>query len=267
MTRVMALVGKELADLRRNPAVFVPAIITGVFAVVLPFFVAVLVPYLSGERLSDSSDFQVAIEMYRDQPSTRVLDPEGAIQAWIFQQFVLLLVLTPVAGSMSVAAYTVIGEKQARTLEPLLATPITTLELLGAKVIASLLPALALAIGCFALYIAGIVLFAYPGVAWALMTPRPLSIVFLLGPLSSLVALQLAVCVSSRVNDARSAQQIGALIILPIAGLLVAQLTGHVLLTIPRILLVALALVVVNIGLMRIGVALFDRESILTRWK
>ncbi len=267
MTRVIALVGKELADLRQNPAVFVPAIITGFFAVVLPFFVAVLVPYLSGERLSDSSDFQIAIEMYRDQPSARALDPEGAIQAWIFQQFVLLLVLTPVAGSMSVAAYTVIGEKQARTLEPLLATPITTLELLGAKVIASLLPAIALAAACFGLYIAGIAVFAYPGVAWTLMTPRPLSIVFLLGPLSSLAALQLAVCVSSRVNDARSAQQIGALIILPIAGLLVAQLTGNVQLTVPAILLIALALVVVNIGLMRIGVALFDRESILTRWK
>lgn len=267
MTRAMVLVGKELADLRQNPAVFVPAIITGFFAVVLPFFVAVIVPSLSGERLSDSSDFQIAIEMYRNQPSARALDPEGAIQAWIFQQFVILLVLTPVAGSMSVAAYTVIGEKQARTLEPLLATPITTLELLGAKVLASLLPAIALATLCFGLYIAGIVLFAHPGVAWTLMSPRPLSIVFLLGPLSSLAALQLAVCVSSRVNDARSAQQIGALIILPIAGLLVAQLTGNVLLTIPRILLIAVVLAGVNIVLMRIGVALFDRESILTRWK
>ena len=267
MTRVTALVGKELADLRQNPALFVPAILTGFFAVLLPFFVAVIVPYVSGERLSDSSDFQIAIEMYRNQPSTRALDPEGAIQAWIFQQFVLLLVLTPVAGSMSVAAYTVIGEKQARTLEPLLATPITTLELLGAKVLASLLPAIALATACFGVYLAGIVLFAHAGVAWALLTPRPLSIVFLLGPLSSLAALQLAVCVSSRVNDARSAQQIGALIILPIAGLLVAQLTGDVLLTVPTILLIALALVGANIGLLRLGVALFDRESILTRWK
>lgn len=267
MTRVMALIGKELADLRQNPAVFMPAVITGLFAVVLPFFVAVIVPYMTGERLSESSDFQLAVEMYRHQPATRVLDPEGAIQAWIFQQFVLLLVLTPVAGSMSVAAYTVIGEKQARTLEPLLATPITTLELLGAKVLASLLPAIALATVCFTLYLVGIVLFARPGVAWALMTPRPLSIVFLLGPLSSLAALQLAVCVSSRVNDARSAQQIGALIILPIAGLLVAQLTGNVLLTVPRILIIALVLAAVNVGLLRIGVALFDRESILTRWK
>ena len=43
---------------------------------------------------------------------------------------------------MSVAAYSVIGEKQARTLEPLLATPITTFELLAAKVLGALLPAL-----------------------------------------------------------------------------------------------------------------------------
>jgi ABC-2 type transport system permease protein len=266
MTRVLALLGKELADLRQNPAVFVPAVITGFFAVVLPFFVAVIVPYLSGERLSDSSDFQLAIEMYRNQPSTRIIDPEGAVQAWIFQQFVLLLVLTPIAGSMSVAAYTVIGEKQARTLEPLLATPITTLELLGAKVLASLLPAVALATVCFGIYLAGIVLFAHQGVAATLLTPRPLAIVFLLGPLASLAALQLAVCVSSRVNDARSAQQIGALIILPVAGLLVAQLTGNAVLTVPTIGLIALALVVLNAVLIRIGVALFDRESILTRW-
>jgi ABC-2 type transport system permease protein len=267
MTRVLALIGKELADLRQNPALFVPAVLTGFFAVVLPFFVAVIVPYLSGEQLSESSDFQIAIEMYRNQPSTRVLDAEGAIQAWIFQQFVLLLVLTPIAGSMSVAAYTVIGEKQARTLEPLLATPLTTLELLGAKVLASLLPAIALAIVCFGCYLGGVALFARPGVAWTLLTPRPLGIVFLLGPLASLAALQLAVCVSSRVNDARSAQQIGALIILPVAGLLVAQLTGNAVLTVPRILLIAAILAVANAALMRIGVALFDRESILTRWK
>lgn len=267
MNRMLALLGKELADLRQNPAVFMPALLTGLLAVILPFFVAVLVPYFTGERLSDSSDFQVAVEMYRDQPRARALDPEGAIQAWIFQQFLVLLVLTPVAGSMAVAAYTVIGEKQARTLEPLLATPITTVELLGAKVLASLLPAIAMAALCFSVYILGVVLFARPGVAWILLTPRSLAIVFLLGPLAALAALQLAVCVSSRVNDARSAQQIGALIILPIAGLLVAQLTGSVMLTGRWILLISAALVALNAGLMRVGVALFDRESILTRWK
>ena len=69
-------------------------------------------------------------------------------------------------------------------------------------------------------------LFANPGVFRALLTPASLAIIFVLGPLAALAALQLAVCVSSRVNDARSAQQIGVLVILPIAGALVLQLTG-----------------------------------------
>ena len=267
MRRTVALLRKELADLRQNPSVFMPAVLTGAISLLLPFFVAILVPYMTGERLSDSSDFEVALEMYREQPSTAALDPEGAVQAWIFQQFLILLVLTPVAGSMAVAAYSVIGEKQARTLEPLLATPLTTEELLAAKVLGALVPALALTLLCLGLYVLGVVVFARPGVYRVLLAPRSLGVALLLGPLAALAALQLAVCVSSRVNDARSAQQIGALIILPISALLVAQLLGGIRLTGSTILLIALALAVLNAVLMRVAVALFDRESILTRWK
>jgi ABC-2 type transport system permease protein len=263
----MALLGKELAEIRQNPSVFLPAVITGLAAIAIPFIVAVVIPAVTGERLSDSSDFEVALDLYRTAPGFRGLDPEAAVQAWIFQQFLILLLMTPVAGSMAVAAYSVIGEKQARTLEPLLATPLTTFELLAAKVLGSFIPALGLTLASFAVYLAGAALFARPGVFWILFTGRSLSIVFLLGPLAALAALQLAVCVSSRVNDARSAQQIGALIILPISGLLVAQVTGFVVLTGTLIALIAVALVALNAALMAVGVVLFDRESILTRWK
>jgi ABC-2 type transport system permease protein len=267
MMRMQAMLAKDLADLRRHPGIFWPAVLTGAISLVLPFIVAIAIPLATGEPLSESSDFQIAIEMYRSQPGTRVLDPEGAIQAWLFQQFLPLLVLAPIAGSMSVAAFSVIGEKQARTLEPLLATPITTFELLTAKVLASLLPALALTLLTFVVYFAGIAAIAHPGVFWILLTPRSLAVVFLLGPLAALAALQLAVCVSSRVNDPRSAQQIGALVILPLAVLLVTQLTGAVTLTLPAILVISAGLAVLNASLMRFGIALFDRESILTRWK
>ena len=71
----------------------------------------------------------------------------------------------------------------------------------------------------------------------------------------------------SRVNDARSAQQIGALVILPISGLLVAQITGNVVMTPSVIGAIAVVLLALNAVLLRVGIALFDRESILTRWK
>jgi ABC-2 type transport system permease protein len=265
VTRIRALLDKDLADLRQNPGLFIPAALTAFFSILLPFMVAIVIPTLVDERLSDSSDFEIATTS--NPPSMRGLDPEGKIQAWIFQHFLVLLVLTPVAGSMSVAAHSVIGEKQAHTLEPLLATPITTFELLAAKVLGSLLPSLALTGVCFGVYVAGVAIFAQPGVYRALFTPASLGIVVLLGPLAALAALQQAVCVSSRVNDTRSAQQIGALVILPIAGLLVVQLTGNFVLTIPLIGYLAVALTGVNAGLMLIGIKLFDREAILTRWK
>jgi ABC-2 type transport system permease protein len=265
--RIRALLAKELADLRRNPAVFFPAVLTGALTIVLPFMIAIAIPYFTGERLSDSSDFEAAIASYTGVSGLEGLDPEGAVQAFIFQQFLVMLVLTPVAGSMSMAAYSVIGEKQARTLEPLLATPITTLELLSAKVLGSFLPALGLTVASFVCYLLGVVILARPGVFMVLLTPGALGIIFVLGPMASLAALQLAVCVSSRVNDPRSAQQIGALIILPIAALLVAQLSGTIVMTGPLVTVFAIVLAHLNVLLMGIGIWLFRRESILTRWK
>jgi ABC-2 type transport system permease protein len=264
---MLALLRKELADERQNLALFVPALIVGVMAILLPLFVAVIVPYWTGERLADSSDFEVALELYREQPETRALEPEAAVQTYIFQFFAIMLVLIPVTSSMSLAAHSVVGEKQARSLEPLLVTPITTFELLSAKVLGAFIPSAVLTAGFFALYVLAALLFAREGVAWALLAPRTLGIVFVLGPLAALAALQMAVCVSSRVNDARTAQQIGVVVILPVAGLLISQVFGSLQLTGPLILTIAAGSLVVNAGLMWIGIILFDRETILTRWK
>jgi ABC-2 type transport system permease protein len=265
MNRTLALLAKELTDLRRNPGVFAPAILTGVIALVLPFIVAVGIPYFTGERLSDSSDFRAVVEAHRARGGTEA-EVEGAVQAWIFQQFLVLIALSPVAASMSIAAYSVIGEKQARTLEPLLATPLTTLELLAAKVLGALVPALALTFILAAIYVVGIAVLAGPAAARGMLTPQSLTVMFVLTPLAALAALQLAVCVSSRVNDPRSAQQIGALIILPMAALLVLQLLGLVTVTMTVLLGIAAGLVILNALLLWAGVVLFGRESILTRW-
>jgi ABC-2 type transport system permease protein len=264
---MLALLRKELADERQNLALFVPALIVGVMTILLPLFVAVIVPSMTGERLADSSDFEVALEMYREQPAMKALDPEAAIQAYIFQFFAVMLVLIPVTASMSLAAHSVVGEKQARSLEPLLVTPITTFELLGAKVLGAFIPSAVLTAGFFVLYLLAALLLARAGVAWALLGPRTLGIVFVLGPLAALAALQMAVCVSSRVNDARTAQQIGVLVILPVAGLLIGQLFGSLQLTGPVIVIIAAVSLAINAVLMWIGIILFDRETILTRWK
>jgi ABC-2 type transport system permease protein len=267
MSRTIALLGKELTDLRQNLTIFLPSFIVTIIAVFMPVFVAVVVPLVSGERLSDSSDLEIALEMYKQDPAMRGLDPEAAIQAYVFQYFLVMLVLGPVTSAMSVAAFSVVGEKQARTLEPLLVTPITTLELLGAKVLGALLPALALSVVSMVLYLGVIALVAHVGVFSVLFGVRTFGIIFLLGPLAGMVALQLAICVSSRVNDARTAQQLGVFVILPIPALLVGQLLGIMQLTTPVIVAITIVLVLANAALMWFAIRLFDRETILTRWK
>ena len=88
---------------------------------------------------------------------------------------------------MSVAAHSVIGEKQARTLEPLLATPVTTFELLAAKVIGAALPGIALMAACFAVYVGAVAIFAERGVWMMLLTARSLALVFVMGPLAAVL--------------------------------------------------------------------------------
>ena len=117
-------------------------------------------------------------------------------------------------------------------------------------------------------YVGAVAIFAELGVWLMMLTPRSLALVLIMGPLAALLGLQLAVCASSRVNDPRSAQQLGALIIvLPIAALQIAQFIGGVVLTTGMMLALALLLCGANAVLMSIAIRLFDRESILTRWK
>jgi ABC-2 type transport system permease protein len=120
------------------------------------------------------------------------------------------------------------------------------------------------ALGVYVILIAAL---AEPYVLRAVVNGRALLIMFALAPAAALVALQLAVLVSSRVNDPRTAQQFGALLILPLTVLFVAQLNGAFPLTERLIVLLTAVFAAAWVLLVIIGVALFNREAILTRWK
>ena len=88
-----------------------------------------------------------------------------------------------------------------------------------------------------------------------------------LSPLFALLAVAMAVIVSSRTNDPRAAQQLGAVVILPISALLSAQVFGFVRLDVAHALLLAVAAALADAALLWTAARLFDRETILTRWK
>jgi ABC-2 type transport system permease protein len=262
--RVASLLKKEWMDLRRNPGALVPVAMVALLAMALPLVIVFGLPAWTGEPLNADSDLARVSER---AGAPEALSDEARVQFFLLQQFLLLFLLTPITGAMALAAHSIVGEKQSRTLEPLLATPITTVELLVAKVAGAIWPSLAMAFVCVAIYFGGIAGLGDPGVLVAMLNVRTLLLVLVVGPIASLVALQSAILVSSRVNDARTAQQVGVLIILPLSGLLVAQFLGTFWLSDGGLAVVGVALAGLWLLLLAASARLFRRESILTRWR
>jgi len=262
--RLRALLSKELLDVARNPAALLPVAIVAFISIVLPLLMAVIVPAVTGQHLGDDRDLaRVSLVAGAHEE----LSADGRVQFFLFQQFLMVFLLMPITGAMALAAHSVVGEKQARTLEPLLATPVTTAELLVAKVLGALAPTLAISTAGLLVYFGVIALFSEPGVMRAMLVPRTVLLIGLIGPAAALVSLQAAIVISSRVNDARTAQQFGALIIIPLAAVMVAQFTGALWLSTTALALIGGGLIAVWMLLTLFSVALFERETILTRWK
>jgi len=264
IARVRALLNKELLDLSRNRTALAPVVVVTALSLALPFGIAIVVPALTGHPLGEDADL---VRVSRVAGAGADLSDDARIQLFLFQQFLMLFLVTPVTGAMSLASHAVVGEKLARTLEPVLATPVNTFELLLAKVLGALLPTLAISAIGLALYFGGIAWFAAPGVGIAMASLRTLVLTMLVAPATALVALQAAILISSRVNDPRTAQQFGVLIIVPLVVLMVAQFSGSLWLSSAALALIGGVLLVVWGLLSAFSVALFDRETILTRWR
>jgi len=264
----MALSRKDVEELSHQPGAVFPAVAM-VFGSLVPAFLVVAgAPLISGQSLEQAGEFSdaalVAVGMV---PELQTLTGNALIQAFLFHQFALLLLLVPVVAAMAIATHAVIGEKQAKALEPLLSTPLTTMELLAAKTLTPFVFSTLLMWIAMMLYLGGIAVVAEPGVLQAIVGVRLVMMFALLGPLVGLAALQLAVIVSSRATDPRSAQQLASLMILPITALFVAQMMGAYVVSLPALALWAAVSGVLNVFLLWIGVRVFQRETILMRWR
>jgi ABC-2 type transport system permease protein len=264
--RVLALIGKELREFRASPAAVVPVAIVSAVCIAIPGVLLVIVPRLTTESLtSDPGLVRVVNFASTLNPDLAALPLLAAVQAFMLQQFLLLFLIVPIVGAVSLAAYSVVGEKQGRTLEPLLTTPVTTTELLLAKVLAAFMPSLAMEAAGLAGYLGLVAAFADPGVVATLLTARTAVLVGLVGPLAALAALQMTIAVSSRVNDPRSAQQIAVVLVLPIAGMLIGQIAGAFIIPTWALFLISGGLLGLWGALIALSVRLFDRERILTK--
>ena len=168
-----------------------------------------------------------------------------------------------------IASYTIVGEKVEKSLEPLLATPTTDSEILLGKGIAAFLPPLAALLGGSAFFMLLIDLITKGRLGYYYFPDwNSAIVVLLLIPLALLMSVQVNIIISSRVTDIRAGQQLGALIVLPFAGLYVSGELGLINLGVTSgLLTIVAALLVVDVLLFFVSRATFRREEILTKWK
>jgi ABC-2 type transport system permease protein len=176
--------------------------------------------------------------------------------------------MTPLIIPINIAAFSVVGEKATRSLEPLLATPITTIELLVGKNLAAVTPAVLATWVGFTLFIIGAwIIVRSPNVISSLLDPMWWIAIIVVGPLLAILSVNFSLMVSSRVNEPRVAEQLSALVILPVLALFFAQIAGLLIVNRQIVLLLCVILLILDIVMVYLAVRLFHRETILTRWK
>jgi ABC-2 type transport system permease protein len=170
---------------------------------------------------------------------------------------------------VTIASYSIVGEKVEKSMEPLLATPTTDGEILLGKGLAAFVPAIVAVLGCSALFMGLCDAFSVGTLGYYYFPNWSSAVVlFMMVPLGVVISVEWNVLVSSRVSDVRIAQQIGSLLLLPYGGLYVGGELGLVPLGNTNDLLTITAFLAFLCLLLLYAVqATFQREAILTRWK
>lgn len=188
------------------------------------------------------------------------------IEKTLADWFGLYLVM-PVFVPVLISSSSVAGEKERRTIEPLLASPVTAIELVVGKSLAALVPAVVLCWIAFALFCVGVDLVSWRSLHELLM-PNAMWIfgVSCIAPLFAFFGNGIAVLISARVADARLAQQISGLFVLPILGLVGTQVAGVLRAGVAYYAIQGAVIAVIDVGLVLASVKLFDRERLISKW-
>ena len=185
----------------------------------------------------------------------------------MFNMVLMIFIIVPATLPTIIATYSIVGEKNNRSLEPLLATPTTDGELLAGKIFSAFIPSmgstfLAFSLGVILLDIVLIPKVGYPllpNLTWILS-------MLLLAPTACLMSVLACVLVSSKVSDVRAAQQLGGFIVMPVVVLMLGVVSGFIFLSPVMIFIFSGLYGGIDLGLFYFARAIFNREKILTQW-
>ena len=234
---VLTLVGREIRDTLRDWRIVWPIVVLTLFFPALMSFVA-----------------DLALNWVAKYGGAPIIGER-------LLPFLLMVVgFFPISFSLVVALETFVGEKERRSLEPLLATPLTDAQLYLGKTLAAVIPPLLAAYLGIVVYLVGLYLFK----GW--IPPLTLLVlVVLLTTAEGVVMVSSAVVVSSQTTSVRAANLLASFIIIPTALLVQGEAIIMFYANYGVLWWVVLFLAVVDIVLVRMGIHTFNREELLGR--
>jgi len=262
-----AFLAHEMRDLRSNSRVLPVLFVLPLLGLVFPVAIAFTGKLLVAQAAHDPGAMAI-LQAALHQPEFAGLDMADALIRFTLRTVVGFYLLMPAIIAGTASAFSIVGEKQQRTLEPILATPISDREFLLGKFLVCLVPTVVLtwATGLMAaLLVDGITLvrmgvLVLPDRFW-------LAGVGLLAPLLGSAVVLLTMRLSARSVDPQVTVQTSALAIVP-GFLLIFGLFGKLLISSFPALLVAIGVAaLLDLWLFRRVERTFEREEILTRWK
>jgi len=270
ISMVMLIFRKDWRELRRNWQILLPMVaIPFLISVVLPTLI-IVIPGLSSTSTYPAED---ATAMIRNLPSN-VRQELAGMTPWQVLIYVMALyffapffLIIPIMASSVIASDSFAGEKERKTIEALLATPISDSELLLGKALVSFVLAMTVTLVSFAIYSIVIDFFSFPVLKGRLLFPNLAWTILILGvaPTVALTGIGLTIMISARAKGFREAQQISSILLLPVLMMIFGQISGVI--VFGPIVLGALAAIfaLVDLIVFYVGVKLFRRERILSR--
>lgn len=264
--RVWALLRKDWLEVARNKQVIAPLVVIPLlFAVVMP--AAVVLVGNSGILTSTITGLQAFLDNLPSGivPSTYSVE-QTVVYAVIVYFMAPFFLLIPVMIASITASSSFVGEKERRTIEGLLYTPLSNRELVLAKVLGSVIPAVLLTWVAFIVYSIVVNVLGSPVMGGSFFPTWTWAVIIVaLVPLVGFLATSLIVAVSGRSSTMQGAQGTAMFVVFPILALVVSQATGLMLFDVTIALIAAAVLVVIDVIAFLFVVGRFHRERIITR--
>jgi ABC-2 type transport system permease protein len=190
-----------------------------------------------------------------------------AVALGLMDSFSIWFIIAAAIIPTAIASYSLVGEKVQKSLEPMLATPMSDGDILLGKTLSGLLvPMGAIYAGSIA-FMALMDNFTQKLLGYYYYPNWHFGAILFAAPFAALLSVEVNVIISSRMTDVRSAQQSGALLMLPFIGVFLASELGFFALNDANLAIMAGVLAAISAAMFFVAKATFQREEILTRWR